>query len=127
MKQFTLKDFENLPWRQYRKEGHQCIYCTNRANNIGYSLCNTHTDIYRKLSNEYKTKLREEWRQKVGIDHSKLSDLEIDGINHVDYPDYCDAFISGGLHDGIELTDDQLEYLNEDMDLIQEVLYKQLY
>ena len=38
--------------------------------------------------------------------------LEVDGIDHRDYPDFCDAYISYGLdEDGNELTEQDCEDL----------------
>jgi hypothetical protein len=45
------------------------------------------------------------------IDFSKLSDVEIDGIDMADYGDFCDAYISYAEYDGVPMTDAQLENL----------------
>ena len=42
-----------------------------------------------------------------------LDDVEIDGINMGDYPDFCDAFLEGESYKGRELTEDELEYVQE--------------
>ena len=42
-----------------------------------------------------------------------LDDIEIDGINMGDYPDFCDAFLVGASYKGRELTEDELEYVQE--------------
>ena len=42
-----------------------------------------------------------------------LDDVEIDGINMGDYPDFCDAFLVGASYKGRELTEDELEYVQE--------------
>ena len=42
-----------------------------------------------------------------------LDDVEIDGINIGDYPDFCDAFLVGASYKGRELTEDELEYVQE--------------
>ena len=56
------------------------------------------------------------------------SSLEIDGIDTRDYPDFCDAYISGGYYlDGTPLPDDVLETLNDDGDLVHELVFKKLY
>lgn len=57
------------------------------------------------------------------LDYSKVHDIEVDGIDTRDYPDFCDAFIA---HATIELengtfrdaTDAEVEELNEDRDLV---------
>ena len=47
--------------------------------------------------------------------HFGLDDIEIDGIDHHDYPDYCDAYVSNAYwkDTGEELTEDESIYLNE--------------
>jgi hypothetical protein len=43
-----------------------------------------------------------------------LSSLEVDGIDHSDHPDYCDAYFSKGKFlDGKELSDDELIELTD--------------
>ena len=46
------------------------------------------------------------------LDISKVI-LHFDGIDTKDYPDFCDSYISGGEYDGRELTEEEIEYLNE--------------
>lgn len=48
------------------------------------------------------------------IDVNKLEKIEVDGIDIGDYPDFVDAFISYAEIDGVELTDEQLDELNDD-------------
>ncbi len=48
------------------------------------------------------------------IDTSKVYELEFEGIDHSDYPDYCDAYISAGKIDDRDLTDEEIEELNSD-------------
>ena len=46
------------------------------------------------------------------LNGKKVVDLEIDGVDSSDYPDFCDAYFSGGCYeDGTKLTDDELEHL----------------
>jgi hypothetical protein len=42
-----------------------------------------------------------------------LDDIEIDGIDMRDYPDFCDAFLVGASYKGRELTEDELEHVQE--------------
>lgn len=40
--------------------------------------------------------------------------LEVDGVDHRDYPDFCDAYFSYGEDNtGRELTEDELIHLTE--------------
>jgi len=56
----------------------------------------------------------------------KYTDLEFDGIDHSDYPDYCDAFLVRGECDGIEMTEEQIDEFNES-DLKYEYLMNQTF
>jgi len=46
------------------------------------------------------------------LDLSKISNIEVENVNHRDYPDYCDAFISNADYKGKLMTENQLEELN---------------
>jgi hypothetical protein len=61
------------------------------------------------------------------IDLSQVEDVEIDGINPRDYPDFCDAFILEASYKGREMTDEELEALNEDSDFVYEQVMESLY
>jgi hypothetical protein len=50
------------------------------------------------------------------MDYSKIDNIEIDDIDTKDYPDFCDAYISGADYDGKPMTDEQLEEINNDGD-----------
>ena len=51
--------------------------------------------------------------------------IEVDGIDYQDAPDFCDAFISyAETVDGRELTDDELNTLNEDSDTVYEAVIR---
>ena len=61
------------------------------------------------------------------IDTSQVEDVEIDGINPRDYPDFCDAFILEATYKGREMTDEELEALNEDSDFVYDKVMESLY
>lgn len=61
------------------------------------------------------------------MDLSKIDNIEFDGINHGDYPDFCDAFISSAGLNGSPMTDNDLDILNENSEFIHETLFKTLY
>ena len=58
-----------------------------------------------------------------------IADIEIDGIDHADAPDFADAYISHAIWaDTLEpLTDDELETLNEDGSFVHEEVQKWIY
>lgn len=56
-----------------------------------------------------------------------LEDIEVDGINTGDYPDFCDAYICDCLVDGEPATDEQLEEINEDGELVYDCVLEKIY
>jgi len=61
------------------------------------------------------------------LDYSKISDVEVDGIDTRDYPDFCDAFIASAFYDDREMTDEELDILNDDGDFVYEAIQTHLY
>jgi hypothetical protein len=56
------------------------------------------------------------------------SSIEVDGIDEKDYPDFCDAFISyAEWSDGAELSDVELDSLNEDSDFVYETVWSRVF
>lgn len=61
------------------------------------------------------------------IDTSKVTNIEFDGIDHKDYPDYCDAHIVSAEIDGREATEEEIEELNNDSDFLYEELMNKIF
>ena len=61
------------------------------------------------------------------LDYSKISDIDVDGIDTRDYPDFCDAFISSASYCDREMTPEELEILNEDYDFVYDAVQNHLY
>jgi hypothetical protein len=61
------------------------------------------------------------------IDLSKVEDVEINGIDRRDYPDFVDAFIESATYCGREMTEDELDALNEDHGFIHECVMEHLF
>ena len=61
------------------------------------------------------------------FDYKLFTDVEFGDVHHWDYPDYCDAFIDNAEYDGKELSEEELDELNEDRDLVYELLNDYLY
>lgn len=53
--------------------------------------------------------------------------VEFEDIDHSDAPDYCDAYITYAEQDGVPLTEEELDELNEDRDYVYELLMDHLY
>ena len=56
------------------------------------------------------------------MDTTKIDNVEFDNIDYTDYPDFCDAYISSADYNGIEMTDEELDALNDDNDLRYDLL-----
>ena len=56
------------------------------------------------------------------MDTGKIDNVELDGVDMKDYPEFADAFIVSADYDGVPMTEEQLEEINEDY----EFLYKQI-
>ena len=61
------------------------------------------------------------------MNYKLIDNIEVDGIDTKDYPDFCDAFISSADYDGVEMTDEQLDELNEDSDFVYECVQNHLF
>jgi len=61
------------------------------------------------------------------MDYSKIDNIEMDNVHTWDYPDFTDAFISSADYDGVPMTDEQLEEINEDFSFRNECVENYLY
>lgn len=61
------------------------------------------------------------------MDYSKITNIEVDGIDFNDYPDFVDAYIYSAEYNGVEMTEEQLDELNEDSEFVHDCVYNQLY
>ena len=48
----------------------------------------------------------------------------VEGVDHKDYPDYCDAYLESAKVDGRKATEDELNELMSDDDLCYDMLYE---
>ena len=63
------------------------------------------------------------------MNRNEFENLEIDGVDNRDYPDFCDAYFSAGWHikEDRELTEDELIQIGEDYpELLNEMAYESL-
>ena len=61
------------------------------------------------------------------MDANKITNVSFDGIDHSDYPDYCDAYVTQANYEGEPMTEAQLEDLNDDRDLVHQLLFNHLH
>ena len=58
---------------------------------------------------------------------TKVTNIQFDGIDHRDYPDFCDAYICYAEYDGEPMTDEQLEELHENIDFVYNQLMNYIF
>ena len=63
----------------------------------------------------------------IKLDYSKIDNIEVDGIDYADYPDFCDAYIASADYDGREMTDEELDVLNDNSDFVYSAVENHLY
>ena len=62
------------------------------------------------------------------LDLNKISNIQFEDIDHSDYPDYSDAYVSYAEYDGEEMTDEQLDTLNDEYrDFVYEKLMNHIF
>ncbi len=61
------------------------------------------------------------------FDYTKISNVFVSDIDYKDHPDYTDAFIDSADYNGLPMTGEELNRLNEDRDFVYESTMKQIY
>jgi len=61
------------------------------------------------------------------MDYSKIDNVEIEGIDTNDYPDFCDAYIASADYDGVPMTDEQLDEVNDNSDFVYDCVQNHLF
>jgi hypothetical protein len=62
----------------------------------------------------------------IKLDYSKISNVEVAGIDYNDYPDFCDAYIMSAMYGEREMTEQELEVLSNDMAFVNEAVFAQI-
>ena len=61
------------------------------------------------------------------MDYKKIDNIEVDGIDFKDYPDFSNAYIVSADYDGVPMTDEQLDEINDDGDFQYECIMNDLH
>lgn len=61
------------------------------------------------------------------MDITRIDNVVVAGIDHGDYPDYCDAFIESCDVDGREATEKELDTINAMRDYVYEQVIKYIH
>lgn len=63
----------------------------------------------------------------LGINLLNVEQIQFDGIDYTDYPKFCDAYISSARYEGRELTELELEDINDNQkDFVGKKLWQHL-
>ena len=62
----------------------------------------------------------------IKLDYSKISNVEVAGIDYNDYPDFCDAYIMSAMYGEREMTEQELEALSNDSAFVNEAVFAQI-
>ena len=94
--------------------------------------CCESQDIHDKAEEEQMIEFKQEYdnnnKKAEYMNLSDICDIEVDGIDTTDYPDFVDAYISKAYwNNGIELTDKELEELNNNTDFVYSKVLDYLY
>ena len=61
------------------------------------------------------------------MDYKLIDNIDMDGIDYSDYPDFCNAFICAADYDGEPMNQDQLDIINEDRDFVYACVESYIY
>ena len=61
------------------------------------------------------------------MDYRKITNVTIEGIDFKDYPDFTDAFISSAEYNGLEITEKELDKVNENSDFVYDCVINDLF
>ena len=68
-----------------------------------------------------------EKKEKIIIDWKQVEDIELDGIDTRDFPDFCDAYISSATYQGRDATEEELEAMSDDGCVVNGLVHEQLF
>jgi len=83
--------------------------------------------IYKNKPHMNHIKLFEDFGMKPEIDFSKIDNVELDGIDTSDAPDFADAYIVSCDIDGRPATDEELDIINDNGEFVYDQVQKRLY
>ncbi len=65
--------------------------------------------LIKEMNNDYTP----DRNAKYHFDYEKISDVDVDGIDYHDAPDFVNAYIVSADYEGRPMTDDELDDLND--------------
>lgn len=61
------------------------------------------------------------------LDYSQIENVDVDGIDFSDANDFCDAYICSATYMGRDMTDAELDVLNEDGQFVYDAVINKIY
>jgi hypothetical protein len=59
---------------------------------------------------------------------AQIDNMEFEGVDFSDYPDFVDAFLTAADYNGKELTEEQIDYLNDEhYEFVNESVFDSLF
>lgn len=97
-----------------------CLGCPGGI--VGHFLFNANSK-FGKYKKQFKA-----WKASLGKPKlSELEDIEVEGVDTADHPDFCDAYISYATYKGRELTEAELDWVNQQSDFVYECALEQVF
>ena len=84
-------------------------------------------ELLEQIISAHPLELDSDGNVSLKFDFSLIKCVEVEDIDHRDAPEYCDAHITYAEYDGREMTDLELEHLNEDSDFVYEAIMEAIY
>lgn len=61
------------------------------------------------------------------LDYSLISNIQVDGVDTRDYPDFSDAYIVTADYGDREMSEEELDILNDDGDYVWEAAHDSIF
>jgi hypothetical protein len=59
---------------------------------------------------------------------SQIENMEFEGVDFSDYPDFVDAYLISADYDGKEMTEEQIDYINDEhYEFVNESVFDSLF
>jgi hypothetical protein len=59
---------------------------------------------------------------------SQIENMEFEGVDFSDYPDFVDAYLISADYDGKEMTEEQIDYINDEhYEFVNESVFESLF
>ena len=61
------------------------------------------------------------------IDFNQVKNVEVEGIDFDDYPDFVDAYIVSAEYKGRQATEEEIDIMNDRSDFVHDCVYDHIY